>query len=165
MGRTATQPAMTHSVAQTARAAVKVRDDYFTLESTITLPPDASDATIAEAVATSTRIYQAQQGAMEALIAALRFAPAPPRPATEKQLALCASLRGKVSTATVAAVYAEIGIDGPEPRTSDQASALIDRLRAISNGVADDPAAPTEAPADAEAPATDASADEQDLPF
>lgn len=156
---------MTPSVAQTARVAVRIGEDYYTIESVVTLPPIASDAEIAEAVDTTMRIYAAQRAALDEQVTALRFAPPPARPATQKQIGLCASLRGKVSTATVAAVYAEIGIDGPEPRTSDQASALIDRLRAISNGVADDPAAPTEAPADAEAPATDASADEQDLPF
>lgn len=107
------------------------------------------------------RIYTAQRAAMDMLITALRFAPAPPRPANEKQLALVARLRANVSVATVAAVYREIEIAGPEPQTFAQASALIDRLRAIINGVADDPAA---VPAGAQEQPAKAVA-EEDLPF
>lgn len=136
------QPIETRSsVTQTARVAIKIGDDYHTLESTVTLPPGANDAEIAGAVETGTRIYVMQRAAMETLITALRFAPVPPRPATKSQLSAVAGLRARVSIATIAAVYAEIGINGPEPQTFDQALALLDRLRAIINGVVDDPGA------------------------
>lgn len=141
MGRTTHQPTEARSVTQIARVAVKIGDDYHTLESMVTLAPGADDAEIAEAVETGTRIYTAQRAAMESLITALRFAPVPPRLPTKNQLSAVAGLRARVSIATVAAVYKEIGIDGPEPQTFDQASATLDRLRAIMNGVADDPAA------------------------
>ena len=141
MGRTTHQPTETRSVTHIARVAVKIGDDYHTLESMVTLAPGANDAEIAEAVETGTRIYTMQRAAMETLILALRFAPAPPRPATQNQLNAVAGLRARVSVATIAAVYKEIGINGPEPQTFDQASSLLDRLRAIINGTAADPAA------------------------
>ena len=150
------------SVSQVARVAVKIGDDYHTLESTVTLPPGASDAEIAEAVETGTRIYTAQRAAMDSLVLALRFAPVPPRPATKNQLNAVATLRSRVSISTIAAVYKEIGIEGPEPQTFDQASALIDRLRAIVNGVADDPATVLAGKHSQEQPAEEVT---EDLPF
>ena len=152
------------SVSQVARVAVKIGDDYHTLESTVTLPPGASDAEIAEAVETGTRIYTAQQAAMNALITALRAAvpAATPTPPTTRQLNAVGTLQNQLSVATIAAVYKEFEIPGPQPTTKAQASALIDRFKAIINGVADDPAA---VPAGESAQAQPAEEVTEDLPF
>jgi hypothetical protein len=60
------------SVTRTLRAAVKVGDDYYTIEETITLPPTASDEHIAQAVAAGLRMYEAQRAAVEAQLRDLR---------------------------------------------------------------------------------------------
>jgi hypothetical protein len=59
-------------ISRTLRAAVKVGDDYYTVEETISLPPTASDEQIAQAVATGLRIYEAQRAAVEAQLRNLR---------------------------------------------------------------------------------------------
>lgn len=128
------------SIARTYRVAAKIGDDYHTIEEVITLPLDATDADIAQAIALGQRIYVAQQDAVSAQLATLRAAvPTPVRVPTRPQLNAVAKLRGRVSLATVGAVYQELEIAGAEPATIEQASALIDRLGAIADGRAPDP--------------------------
>lgn len=56
------------TVTRTFRAAVKIGEDYVTIEESIALPLDASDADIANAVALGWRIYAQQRDAGEAQI-------------------------------------------------------------------------------------------------
>jgi hypothetical protein len=150
------------TVRQVRRLAIKRGDDYITLENEVTLPAGATDAQIAEAVATGMRIAAAQAAAQEQQLDALLGQMPEPQP-TKPQLMAVGRLRAKVSDATTAAVYRELGIEGPEPRTRGQASLLIDRLQAILNGSAPDPAVVPEEPA-AEGEQK-AEAEEADLPF
>ncbi len=59
-------------VSRTLRTAIKVGEDYYTIEETISLPPTASDDQIAQAVATGLRIYESQRTAVEAQLRELR---------------------------------------------------------------------------------------------
>ncbi len=59
-------------ITRTLRAAIKVGDDYYTVEETIALPPTASDDQIAQAVDTGLRMYEAQRAAVEQQIRSLR---------------------------------------------------------------------------------------------
>ncbi len=59
-------------VTRTYRAAIRVGEDYITIEETISLPPTASDSDIAQAVDTGLRIYRAQQAAIESQMQAIR---------------------------------------------------------------------------------------------
>jgi hypothetical protein len=69
-------------VTRTYRAAVRIGEDFFTLEETITLPLDAHDETIQQAAELGWRIYQAQHDALQGQIASLREAQGPPTPVT-----------------------------------------------------------------------------------
>lgn len=145
-------------VRQVRRIAIKRGDDFLTLENEVTLPAGATDAQIAEAVATGMRIAAVQAAAQEQELEGLLGQMPEPQP-TKPQLMAVGRLRAKVSDATTAAVYGELGIVGPEPRTRGQASQLIDRLQAIVNGVAPDPAAVSEEPA------AEGAQEAADLPF
>jgi hypothetical protein len=59
-------------VTRTLRAAVKIGDDYYTIEETISLPPTADDDQIAQAVDAGLRMYTAQREAVEAQVRNLR---------------------------------------------------------------------------------------------
>lgn len=157
-----------HGVVRTYRVASKIGEDFHTVEMTVTLPVGATDAEIASAIDLGTRIYEAQSTAMLAEICALRAALPPippPHPAapTQPQLDKVGQLQARVSIATIAAVYKELHIPGGAPQTKAQASALIDRLKAIINGIAADPAAERNAADLAQEPA--AQDDQTDLPF
>ena len=150
------------------RVASKIGEDFHTVEMTVTLPVGATDAEITEAIDLGTRIYQAQSTAMLAEISALRAAipPVPllrPSPPTQPQLDKVGQLQARLSAATTAAVYKELNIPGVAPQTKAQASALIDRLKAIVNGVVPDPAAERNAADAAQEPT--AQDDQTDLPF
>ncbi|HEU4324585.1 MAG TPA: hypothetical protein VFS21_15690 [Roseiflexaceae bacterium] len=123
-------------ISQVRRAAIRIGEDFITVESTIQLRPGATDAEIAEAIETGLRIASAQAVAMDAQIAQLRedAQRMPPAPPTDKQLAAVARWQGRLSVETIAAVYTELGIEGPTPQTKAQASALIDRLKGIAEG-------------------------------
>src|SRR5918997_2261447 len=60
------------TVARTFRAAIRIGEDFYTVEETITLPIDAGDEEIAQAVDTGMRIYKAQRTAAETQIRELR---------------------------------------------------------------------------------------------
>lgn len=59
-------------VTRTMRAAVKIGDDFFTIEETIALPPGATEAQISEAIRTGMMIYETQRAAVEEQIGELR---------------------------------------------------------------------------------------------
>ena len=60
------------TVSRTFRAAIRIGEDFYTVEETITLPIDAGDEEIAQAVDTGMRIYKAQRTAAETQIRELR---------------------------------------------------------------------------------------------
>jgi hypothetical protein len=89
-------------VTRTYRAAIRIGEDFITLEETIALPIDASDAEVAQAVELGWRIYRAQREAAEAQIADVReHTVAPPAivirdpesPASEKQRQFISTLQ------------------------------------------------------------------------
>lgn len=164
MRSASTKPTTERSVTQVSRVAVKIGDDYYTFENAVTLAPGATDEEIAAAIDTGSRIYLMQRAALDAQVAELRAAPpaASIRRPTRKQIDYLGQLRSQVSNATIAAVYREFGITAPEPQTFDDARALIDRFKAIINGVADDPAAVLAGERSQEQPAEEVT---EDLPF
>lgn len=60
------------SVTRTFRAAIRVGEDFYTVEEVVTLPLAATDDEIAQAVALGERIYLAQRAAAEAQVRELR---------------------------------------------------------------------------------------------
>src|SRR5919199_1842252 len=85
------------TISRTFRAAIRIGEDFYTVEETITLPIDAGDEEIARAVEVGMRIYQAQRAAAEGQIRELRTQVVsnplpvqirdPEAPASEKQRA------------------------------------------------------------------------------
>ena len=68
------------TVTRTYRTAIKLGDDYITLEETVTLPLDASDDEVAQAVDLGMRIYRAQREAIDAQVTTMREAQGAPAP-------------------------------------------------------------------------------------
>jgi pyruvate/2-oxoglutarate dehydrogenase complex dihydrolipoamide acyltransferase (E2) component len=60
------------TISRTLRAAIRIGEDFYTVEETITLPIDAGDEEIARAVDVGMRIYAAQRAAAEGQIRDLR---------------------------------------------------------------------------------------------
>ena len=60
------------TISRTFRAAIRIGEDFYTVEETITLPIDAGDEEIARAVDVGMRIYAAQRAAAEGQIRDLR---------------------------------------------------------------------------------------------
>lgn len=130
-------------VTRTYRAAIRLGEDFITLEETITLPLDASDEDIQQAVALGWRIYQAQREALDGQIAHARETqqvPASPivvrdpdAPASEKQRQYIAALQEDLSwTAEQLATYAsDQGIE-MVTLTKGQASSFIDKLKKLA---------------------------------
>ncbi|HEU4322698.1 MAG TPA: hypothetical protein VFS21_06075 [Roseiflexaceae bacterium] len=160
-------------VAHTRRAAIRLGEDFITVESTVQLRPGATDAEITEAIETSMRIAKVQAAAMDAQIAQLRedAQRMPPTPPTDRQLAAVTRWQGRLSVETIAAVYSELGIEGPVPQTKAQASELIDRLKGIAEGRVPAPVVERQVEAaeavegSEQASAKAGRADEEDLPF
>src|SRR3954462_15671187 len=67
-------------VSRTYRAAIRIGEDFITLEETIALPLEASDEEVAQAVDLGWRIYRAQREAAEAQIADVRGSAGAPAP-------------------------------------------------------------------------------------
>lgn len=153
------ETAVEAAITRTLRAAVKVGDDYYTIEETITLPPNASDDQIREAVATGLRIYEAQRQAIEGQVQVLReqvTTPAlpvqirdPDAPASEKQRAYMEYLLKELhwDHERLAAFAAERDLN-LLTLTKRDASELIDALKHLVGG--DQPAAPEAGAAAAE---------------
>src|SRR5919199_1628984 len=105
------------TVSRTYRAAIRIGEDFITLEETIALPLDASDDEVAQAVELGWRIYRAQKEAAEAQIADIRGtigAPAPitvrdpDSPASDKQRNYIATLQENLTwSSEQLAAYAE----------------------------------------------------------
>lgn len=130
------------SVTRTYRAAIRLGEDFITLEETITLPLDASDEEVQQAVELGWRIYQTQRTALEEQVAGIRETQAstspitvrdPDAPASEKQRNYIAALQDELAwTSEQLTDYA--GHQGVEivTMTKGQASTFIDTLKKLS---------------------------------
>lgn len=148
------------SVTRTLRAAVKVGDDYYTLEETITLPSTASDEQISQAVATGLRMYEAQRAAVEAQVRDLRehvvVQPLPVQirepdaPASEKQRQYMDYLLKELSWDNEKLIaFASERMFNLLTLTKREASELIDQLKGVLAGEAETTEAASETPAEA----------------
>lgn len=159
------------SVTRTYRTAIRIGEDFITLEETITLPIDADDDEVRRAVDLGWRIYQAQRDAVEQQITTIREAqplPAafimrdPDAPASEKQRNYIAALQDDLAwTNEQLATHAgEQGVD-LVTMTKGQASQFIDTLKKLSEdrtryqATPAAPATPAAAPADDATPVTE----------
>ena len=136
------------SISRTFRAAVKIGEDYFTLEETIILPPAASDDDIAQAVATGLRMYETQRVAVDRQIRMLREGATsqtppmqirePDAPASEKQRLYMEYLLKELSwdNEKLIAFAAERQFN-LLTLTKREASELIDQLKGILAGAAE----------------------------
>lgn len=129
-------------VSRTYRAAVRIGEDFITVEETITLPVDASDDEVMQAVDLGMRIYRAQREAVEAQITTIREsagAPAqitvrdPESPASDKQRNYIAALQEDLtwSNEQLAAYAGEQSVD-LVTLTKGQASTFIDGLKKLA---------------------------------
>ena len=129
-------------ISRTYRAAIRIGEDFITLEETITLPLDASDEEVGQAVDLGWRIYRAQREAAEAQVADVRSsAPAPAAitirdpdaPASDNQRNYIATLQDKLTwNSEQLAAYAEEQRVDLVTMTKGQASAFIDGLKKLS---------------------------------
>jgi len=130
------------SVTRTYRAAIRLGEDFITLEETISLPLEASDEEVRRAVDLGWRIYAAQREAVAQQVAAVREAQGhaapitvrdPDAPASDKQRNYIAALQEDLSwTNEQLASYAgEHSVD-LVTMTKGQASGFIDGLKKIS---------------------------------
>lgn len=136
----------TGSVTRTFRTAMRIGEDFFTLEESIVLPLDASNEEIAQAVALGWRIYHAQREALESQAALVREAYAarapggsatavrdPDAPASEKQRNYISLLQNDLvwSNEQLSSYADEQGIDLVR-LTRGQASSFIDGLKKVA---------------------------------
>jgi hypothetical protein len=122
------------TVTRTFRAAVKIGEDYVTIEESIALPLDASDADIANAVALGWRIYAQQRDAGEAQILEAResYGADRERSALPSQLQRIDDLQKILGwDATQLATYLQERRLDVRQLTRRQASHLIDQLRRL----------------------------------
>ncbi len=134
------QPDKRASITRIYRAAVRLGEDFITLEETITLPIDADEQHIQQAVEQGWRIYQAQHESIQGQIAeireALHAAPSPPNirepdaPASDKQRNFISTLQHNLnwSNEQLANFASEHGFHLLE-LTKGQASEFIDVLK------------------------------------
>jgi hypothetical protein len=139
----ATPSSHERSVTRTYRAAVRLGEDYITLEETITLPLTASDEDVQQAVELGLRIYRAQREAVEQQVAGIREAqgaPAaitvrdPESPASEKQRNYIATLQDNLtwSSDQLSTYAGEHSVD-LVTLTKGQASSFIDGLKKLAD--------------------------------
>jgi hypothetical protein len=129
-------------VSRTYRAAIRIGEDFITLEETIALPLDASDEEVAQAVELGWRIYRAQREAVEEQIAGVRETAGPPpaitvrdpdAPASDKQRNYIATLQDNLTwTSEQLATYAQEQQVDLVTMTKGQASTFIDGLKKLS---------------------------------
>lgn len=130
------------SVTRTYRAAIRLGEDFITLEETITLPLDASDEEVQQAVDLGWRIYRAQREALDGQVASVRETQVgaqpitvrdPDAPASEKQRNYIAALQDDLAwTSEQLTIYAgDQGVDIVN-MTKGQASSFIDSLKKIA---------------------------------
>ena len=129
------------SVSRTYRAAVRIGEDFITVEETITLPVEASDEDVAQAVNLGMRVYQAQREAVEAQISAIRESavPAPitvrdpDSPASEKQRNYIAALQEDLTwNSEQLTTYADEQEVDLVTMTKGQASGFIDGMKKLA---------------------------------
>jgi hypothetical protein len=131
------------SVTRTYRTAIKLGDDYLTIEETITLPVGASDEEVQQAVDLGLRIFRAQREAVEQQVAAAREAQGPPAaitvrdpdaPASDKQRNYIATLQDNLSWTSeqLTGYAAEHNVD-LVTMTKGQASGFIDGLKKLAD--------------------------------
>jgi hypothetical protein len=125
------------SVTRTYRAAIRLGEDYITVEETITLPLGATDAQIQQATDLGLRIFQSQHQAVQAEVAQLRAdtpatATTAPKPASDKQRAFIDTLAREIGWEhdDLAAFAVEHGVAAWDTMTHALASALIDAIKA-----------------------------------
>ena len=131
-----------HIISRTYRTAIRIGEDFITLEETITLPMDASDDEVAQAVDLGWRIYRAQRAAVEEQVAAIReAAPAaqpiaikdPDAPASEKQRNYIAALQEDLTWSNEQlASYADGQSVDLVALTKGQASSFIDGMKKLA---------------------------------
>ena len=130
------------SISRTYRAAVRIGEDFITVEETITLPLDAADDEVAQAVELGMRIYQAQREAVEAQISTIRESAGAPTPftvrdpdapASDKQRNYIGALQEDLSWSgdQLAAYASEQAVD-IVTMTKGQASTFIDGLKKLA---------------------------------
>ncbi|NNJ09327.1 hypothetical protein EKD04_003195 [Chloroflexales bacterium ZM16-3] len=130
------------SVTRTYRAAIRLGEDFITLEETITLPLEASDEDVQRAVDLGWRIYAAQREAVAQQIAGAREGHGhatpitvrdPDAPASDKQRNYIAALQDDLSwTNDQLGSYAgEQSVD-LVTMTKGQASSFIDSLKKVA---------------------------------
>ncbi len=131
------------SITRTYRAAIRLGEDFITLEESITLPLDAGDEDIQQAVALGWRIYQAQREALDNQVALVRETQQPPAspvvvrdpdaPASEKQRHYIAALQEDLHwTGEQLATFAyDQGVEIVN-MTKGQASSFIDKLKKLA---------------------------------
>jgi hypothetical protein len=131
------------SVTRTYRAAIRIGEDFITLEETVALPLDASDEDVQRAVDLGWRIYAAQREAVAQQVAGVRESQGhggpitvrdPDSPASDKQRNYIAALQDDLSwTNEQLNGYAvEHSVD-LVTMTKGQASSFIDGLKKLSD--------------------------------
>ena len=152
------------TISRTFRAAIRIGEDFYTVEETITLPIDAGDEEIARAVEVGMRIYEAQRAAAEGQIRDLRAQVVsnplpvqirePDAPASEKQRAYMDYLLNELGwdMGRLQEFAAERHFDILTLNKRD-ASELIDQMKAqLEARSAERESAPAESPSAAPAP-------------
>ncbi len=130
------------SVSRTLRAAIRLGEDFITLEETITLPIDASDEEVQQAVDLGWRIYQSQREALTQQVAAIREGHSqaammnvrdPDAPASEKQRNYIATLQEDLnwSSEQLSSYATEQQVD-LATMTKGQASLFIHRMKKVA---------------------------------
>jgi len=130
-------------VSRTYRAAIRIGEDFITMEETIALPLDASDEEVAQAVELGWRIFRAQREAADAQVSDIRSAigtPAPitvrdpDSPASDKQRNYIVTLQDNLSwNSEHLAAYAEEQNVDLVTMTKGQASLFIDGLKKLAD--------------------------------
>jgi hypothetical protein len=136
------QRAPERSVTRTYRAAVRIGEDFITLEETITLPLDASEDEVTQAVELGWKIYQAQRAAVEQQVLGVRESAGPPppitvrdpdAPASDKQRNYIAALQEDLTwSAEQLTSYAREQSVDLVTMTKGQASSFIDGLKKLA---------------------------------
>jgi len=129
-------------VSRTYRAAIRIGEDFITMEETIALPLDASDEEVTQAVDLGWRIFRAQREAADAQVTDIRSAigtPAPitvrdpDSPASDKQRNYIVTLQDNLAwNSEHLAAYAEEQSVDLVTMTKGQASLFIDGLKKLS---------------------------------
>jgi len=129
-------------VSRTYRAAIRIGEDFITMEETIALPLDASDEEVTQAVELGWRIFRAQREAADAQVTDIRSAigtPAPitvrdpDSPASDKQRNYIVTLQDNLAwNSEHLAAYAEEQSVDLVTMTKGQASLFIDGLKKLA---------------------------------